>query len=256
MGVWWTNFSFLKSATWGNIRHLLGAGARRTFAEWTIPDAVICMSATRATIGATLRMVAVMAFLIGMPIWALSGARFRLKLVDSPPPAAIPSDVGTSAAKIVPVDSYDSRPGSDPNAAALPPDGQPTAEPVLNHHASRITGDRLKVPDNGDWNAPGREINSPPSIPRGEGNSLHPSMGAIRSIQQQLVRCGAQSMLLEVQNTDPQRYRFRCQMPISTSRIYGRSFEALAADPVLAMKQVLVEIEAWQRRVPNSTRVR
>lgn len=76
---------------------------------------------------------------------------------------------------------------------------------------------------------------------------LEEMIGPLRRRFQEL---GAESLLLQFEagerDEDPGGYRFTCRMPIPENPIYERPFEALAADPVSAMLQVLRDVEVWQ----------
>jgi hypothetical protein len=187
------------------------------------------MDAMKATIGITVRMVGVLAFLIGMPLWALSGSRLGFRILDAPPAAAIPGSgqVGEKG----------------PPDAASPNNSQVRHFPGGRGSSSPDTGDG----DVGKETAARQPLENTLLLPQGAGTN-HPAAPQIRGIQQRLVARGADAMLLEVQDTDPVSYRFQCQMPISTSRVYGRRFEAVAADPISAMRQVLTAVDAWQLR--------
>lgn len=195
------------------------------------------MDAMKATISITVRMVAVLVFLIGMPLWALNGSRLSIRLLDGPPSASIP---GTSPLREEnPSDAGESRVQHSSGRDSSPDisnDEVGTAPPDIE----KKTAARQPL-----------DYTLPPSPGAGPG---HQSATEIRDIQQRLVAKGADAMLLEVQDTDPVSYRFQCQMPISTSRVYGRRFEAVASDPVSAMRQVLAEVDAWQRRASGLRR--
>jgi hypothetical protein len=195
------------------------------------------MDAMKATIGITVRMVAVLAFLIGMPLWALSGSRLSFRILVAPPPAAIPtsgqvSEKGPSKAASIDNSQVQHFPGHGRRGSS--PDTGDDDVGTTPRDAAKKTAARQPL-DN--------------TLPPLQGAGVnHPAATEIRGIQQRLVAKGADAMLLEMQDTDPVSYRFQCQMPISTSRIYGRRFEAVASDPVTAMRQVLAEVDAWQLR--------
>ena len=69
-------------------------------------------------------------------------------------------------------------------------------------------------------------------------------------ISSQLCRLGAAYFRLESWADEPQVFRFQCTLPFNDSRgseaeAY-RTFEASAADPATAMRQVLADVQAWQ----------
>jgi hypothetical protein len=69
-------------------------------------------------------------------------------------------------------------------------------------------------------------------------------------ISSQLCRLGAAYFRLESWADEPQVFRFQCTLPLNDSRAPEaegyRTFEASAADPATAMRQVLADVQAWQ----------
>jgi hypothetical protein len=72
----------------------------------------------------------------------------------------------------------------------------------------------------------------------------------IGQLRRRFQELGAEHLLLRFEagarDADPGGYRFTCRMPIPENPVYERPFEALAADPVSAMLQVLRDVEVWQ----------
>ena len=186
------------------------------------------MDALKATIGTSVRMVTVLAFLIGMPLWALSGSKLNFGLHDAPA-AAVP--------------------------AANPAPGSPVTTGNSRRAPSSGRGD-LDSAKEKMWPEPAvgarkTTAGQPADDRSGRGPRVHHLpvvQDRMREIQQRLVANGADAMLLELLDSDPASYRFWCQMPISTSSMYGRRFEAVAGDPVSAMLQVVGQVDAWLAR--------
>ncbi len=170
------------------------------------------MEALTAQLGTTVRMAAVLAFLIGMPIWALHGTRLDLFETLVQTRSATPDSARTADRPVEKVDG--------PRLGLSAEGASRTMRPAL------VDDRELEQSDAHTQPAVGRRL---------------------REIQQELVARGADAMLLKLLDTRPTSYCFWCQMPISTTGVYGRKFEAVAPDPVLAMQQVLSEVDAWQQ---------
>jgi hypothetical protein len=170
------------------------------------------MEALTAQLGTSVRMAAVLAFLIGMPLWALHGT--RLDLFDAL------------------VETRMSSPGSARTA-------QRTVQKVDGAHV-RLSDEGASRPMRPAF-VKDRQLGQP------DAHAQPAVARQLREIQQELVARGADAMLLKLLDTHPTSYCFWCQMPISTTGVYGRKFEAVASDPVLAMQQVLSEVDAWQQ---------
>lgn len=67
---------------------------------------------------------------------------------------------------------------------------------------------------------------------------------ALSSIQAELRRRGVTYSLLESWEAD--QFRFHCRMAVAGNARYTQQFEAIDADPLSAMRQVLRQIDAWQ----------
>ena len=63
---------------------------------------------------------------------------------------------------------------------------------------------------------------------------------------EQLRTLGAAEYALEQWGTGGQLYRFRCAMRLAESDELTRQFEAVAADPLASIKQVVGEVASWR----------
>jgi hypothetical protein len=68
-----------------------------------------------------------------------------------------------------------------------------------------------------------------------------------RSVQDRLQSLGATYYLLESWGNDQQLYRFYCKVAVAGNAAYAHCFEAIHADPLQAMLQVLRQVESWRR---------
>jgi hypothetical protein len=62
-------------------------------------------------------------------------------------------------------------------------------------------------------------------------------------IQERLKQLGATYYLLETWGNEQQLFRFYCKMAVGGNENYTRCFEHISADPLLAMKEVLKQVE-------------
>jgi hypothetical protein len=66
-----------------------------------------------------------------------------------------------------------------------------------------------------------------------------PELSVLRSL-------GAANYALEHWGDDGTMYRFRCELPLGEDINFTRHFEAVAAQPISAIQQVVGEVSAWQ----------
>lgn len=67
-----------------------------------------------------------------------------------------------------------------------------------------------------------------------------------REMEQRLRTLGATYYLLEAWGNAGNLYRFHVKMALAGNPSYNRHFEATDADPIMAMRHVLSEVEAWR----------
>lgn len=68
------------------------------------------------------------------------------------------------------------------------------------------------------------------------------------AIQARLQELGVDYYVLEQLHEKDRGYRFHCRMSIPGTVVYLRPFEATSEDPIVAMEQVLMEVEEWSAR--------
>ncbi len=66
------------------------------------------------------------------------------------------------------------------------------------------------------------------------------------SMQDRLRQLGASYYLLETWGNQRQFFRFYCQMAVGGNSSYTRYFEAINANPLEAMGDVLRQVEDWR----------
>jgi hypothetical protein len=77
-----------------------------------------------------------------------------------------------------------------------------------------------------------------------------PQMGEFQEIQQRLQDLGATYYRLETWAGRSQ-FRFHCRMAVRDNSHYSRNFEATDADPMVAMRRVLEQVERWRSGAPG-----
>ena len=89
--------------------------------------------------------------------------------------------------------------------------------------------------------------------PVGIANLATPQTGAAkeasrqRAVERRLRELGATSYALEKWGSDGKLYRFQSEVAVHDDPNFHRNFQAIAADPLLAMREVLDQIERWRR---------
>ena len=73
------------------------------------------------------------------------------------------------------------------------------------------------------------------------------------AIQARLQELGVDYYVLEQLHDNDRRYRFHCRMSIPGTVVYLRPFEATSEDPIVAMEQVLMDVEEWSARRETKT---
>lgn len=79
-----------------------------------------------------------------------------------------------------------------------------------------------------------------------EMSKIEPTSTQVESLLEQLRSWGAAEYTLEKWGNNGQLYRFRCAMALTESDELTRQFEAVAADPVGSIEQVVGEVASWQ----------
>ncbi|MBX3414927.1 MAG: hypothetical protein KF708_19740 [Pirellulales bacterium] len=92
---------------------------------------------------------------------------------------------------------------------------------------------------------PAHFAHTPPLPSPGPGNDA-PQANPFRDMEQRLRALGATYYLLESWGTTGNLYRFHVKMALAGNPSYNRHFEATDADPMMAMRHVLSEVEAWR----------
>ena len=85
-------------------------------------------------------------------------------------------------------------------------------------------------------------FSSTPEIPR-KNNSLQDHLEPHLAVLRKL---GATEYSLENWGQDEQLVRFRCAVSIGENKDFSRQFEAVAADSLGAVRQIVGEVSAWQ----------
>lgn len=188
-------------------------------------------------------MLVVLVLLVGMPIWALTDAR---RITDRDERAElIPRALLPAAAD--PASNRDAEPVWEVSASArslFPDDPRGSIGPSRIRSAADL--DDLAWP------------RTPRKLPRLDDNPHRQPVisagGAAKdAICQRLQKLGATYIMLEpVDSTG--MVRFHCRMPLPDNPVYERPFQAAAPNAMVAMSDVLKQVQQWvgrrQTRVP------
>ena len=178
------------------------------------------------------RAIVMLACVVGIPVWAMSGASWSdivKKFQDFHWPALL-----TSASASTPATAGEA-PRFTPNRSTAGPS----------------EGETIAAGQFGGSSAP---LQPPPADPS-LGNlpiGLPVAAAELRDIQERLRELGATYYLLESWGSDQQLFRFYCKVAVGGNADYTHWFEAIHADPLQAMQQVLRRVEAWRGGVSMS----
>jgi hypothetical protein len=178
------------------------------------------------------RALVMLAFLVGVPIVALSGTSWPelvKRLQEKWQELRLPA-ISTPASASTPPPSAEAPRFGAPPAATLGPD----------------TAGSAVVP--ASYQAPlGAAPFVPPSPAAPQPNAQPPAaVDQFVYVQQRLRQLGATYYLLEAWGSDQQLYRFYCKMAVGGNASYTRYFEATDSNPLQAMAQVLHQVETWR----------
>jgi hypothetical protein len=93
------------------------------------------------------------------------------------------------------------------------------------------------------------EVAARGSLPAGVADRLPPLYSRLESL-------GASDPQLAPWGASGQMYRFCCRASLADSPALARHFEAVAVEPLSAVEQVVMKVEAWRNIRPDKTAVR
>lgn len=186
----------------------------------------------------TFRALVMLACVIGIPIWAVSGSswsevakkfqNFQWPAIFTTGSSPSKSAVASEAPRFTP-----SAPASGPSAEAVTI-GNAAAEKLPPAAPSATSPAMADVPTE----LPGLAV--PPAD--------------LRVIQVRLRELGATYYRLEMWGDGQELYRFYCKVAVGGNADYTHCFEASDADPLQAMRQVLQRVESWRGGLSMASR--
>ena len=195
-----------------------------------------------------------LAFIVGIPLIAFNGSSLpggAKKIVEKVWPA-IASAISTKTADILPeAPRFDAK-SQNPLAAAgqnlsgvSNPPGQLSANnpPNLLNRAA-ANGAQFGQPDSNIVPADYQSAIEP-AINKGS-SGLQAGTNPFMAMQDRLRQLGATYYLLETWGNQRQLFRFYCQMAVGGNSTYTHYFEAINANPMQAMADVLGQVEQWR----------
>jgi hypothetical protein len=209
------------------------------------------MRSSAAVAGRALIMLACVVGIPALALWGTSWSEmvkrvqdFRWPTVFSPASASTPG--ATDA------------PAASPNATPLTPAGAPNLVRPLEATAPLqpplAPAPSAVVPADYQESSPTSRL----AVCDGSENAMSTASAAdpFGSIQYRLRQLGATYYLLESWGSEQQLYRFYCKMAVGGNADYTRSFEAIHADKLQAMREVLRDVEVWKGTNREEARTR
>ena len=113
-----------------------------------------------------------------------------------------------------------------------------TAAPVLTPQSAPLTQTEAPklLPESGA--SPAAAIQLPPATPE-SGDRLPTLMSRLQQL-------GAADTNLAAWGNGGNLFRFTCRAPLANAPTMTQHFESVAAEPALAVEQVIAKVEAWQ----------
>jgi hypothetical protein len=172
-----------------------------------------------------------LAFLVGVPIVALSGTSWPelvKRLQEKWQELRLPA-ISTQASASTPPPLAEAPRFGTPPAATLGPDTAGSAVVPASYQAP------LDAAPFAQPSPAALQLNAQPPA----------AVDQFVYVQQRLRQLGATYYLLEAWGNDRQLYRFYCKMAVGGNASYTRYFEATDSNPLQAMAQVLQRVETW-----------
>jgi len=177
------------------------------------------------------RALVMLAFLVGVPIVALSGTSWPelvKRLQEKWQELRLPA-ISTQASASTPPPLAEAPRFGTPPAATLGPDTAGSAVVPASYQAP------LDAAPFAQPSPAAPQLNAQPPA----------AVDQFVYVQQRLRQLGATYYLLEAWGNDRQLYRFYCKMAVGGNASYTRYFEATDSNPHQAMAQVLQQVETW-----------
>jgi hypothetical protein len=86
---------------------------------------------------------------------------------------------------------------------------------------------------------------APAGSPAPASGTAEMAAGPMEPLLAKLRGLGAAEYVLEPWGSSNGYYRFRCEMPLAGGNDFTQQFEAVAADPVASVEQVVAEVASW-----------
>ena len=215
------------------------------------------MQSSQSSATIAFRALVMLAFIIGIPLVAFNGSSLpdqSKKLLEKVWPA-IASAISTKTSGTLPeAPPYDVKsqnplalPGQTPIGMSNPP-GQLAA----NNQPNLLTQQALGG-SSARFGQPASNI-----VPADYQTAVEPNINnkgyitgqtdtnPFMTMQDRLRQLGASYYLLETWGNQRQFFRFYCQMAVGGNSSYTRYFEAINANPLEAMADVLRQVESWR----------
>ncbi len=215
------------------------------------------MQSSQSSATIAFRALVMLAFIIGIPLVAFNGSSLpdqAKKMLEKVWPAiasAISTKTSNTLPEAPPYDAKSQNPLAMPSQTSIGmcnPPGQLTANNRPNPICQQAPGEgsgRFSQPVSNVVPADYQTAIEPNVNNKGY-NSGQTGANPFITMQDRLRRLGATYYLLETWGNQRQFYRFYCQMAVGGNSSYTRYFEAINANPLEAMADVLRQVEDWR----------
>jgi len=215
------------------------------------------MQSSQSSATIAFRALVMLAFIIGIPLVAFNGSSLpdrAKKMLEKVWPAvasAISTKNSDTAPEAPPYDAKSQNPLALPGQTAIGM-SNPPAQLTANNRPNLIC-QQASSEGSGRFSQPASNVVPAdyqtavePNINNKGCNSGQTDANPFMSMQDRLRRLGASYYLLETWGNQRQFYRFYCQMAVGVNSSYTRYFEAINANPLEAMADVLRQVEDWR----------
>ena len=140
---------------------------------------------------------------------------------------------------------FDKKPLASEAGAIVPPAATLTRADTPGPPLDSISN--APIPPRPEPSTPSAETSS--AVPAGDGNRMP-------ALLSRLAQLGAAETKLAPWGSSGHLYRFCCRAAMTDSPAYAQHFESVAPEPVIAVEQVVAEVEAWRTAQHRDTMLR
>jgi hypothetical protein len=200
------------------------------------------------------RALVMLGFIIGVPLIAFNGSSLpeqAKKMLDKVWPAITSAISAKTADLLAEAPRFDAKTQNSQPPQTLSVIANPVAQAGANNQPDLLY---RSAPENGNAQSARQAPNIlpvdyqtaiEPINNQGQGG-LQAATNPFMAMQDRLRQLGATYYLLETWGNQRQLFRFYCQMAVGGNSNYTHYFEAINANPLQAMSDVLRQVEDWR----------